>query len=50
MPELVARLRELFAGDVARLGALLGRDLSAWTRGEPVKPALDAVAGGLVEA
>jgi len=29
-----ARLRDLFAEDVARLGALLGRDLGAWTRGE----------------
>jgi hypothetical protein len=48
-PELAACLRELFAGDVARLGALLGRDLSAWTRGEPVAPALEA-AEGLVEA
>jgi GrpB-like predicted nucleotidyltransferase (UPF0157 family) len=28
---LAARLRELFADDVARLGTLLGRDLSAWT-------------------
>jgi len=33
-PELAARLQELFAEDVARLGTLLGRDLSAWTRGE----------------
>jgi len=48
-PELAARLRELFAGDVARLGSLLGRDLSAWTRGEPVAPVLEA-AEGLVEA
>lgn len=32
------RLRELFADDVARLGGLLGRDLSAWRRGEPVPP------------
>jgi len=29
-PELEARLRGLFAEDVTRLGALLGRDLSAW--------------------
>lgn len=36
-PETAARLRELFAEDVARLGKLLGRDLSAWTRGEKVK-------------
>ena len=28
--ELADRLRELFAEDVARLGALLDRDLSAW--------------------
>lgn len=32
--ENAARLREHFAEDVARLGALLGRDLGAWTRGE----------------
>jgi hypothetical protein len=32
--ELAARLRDLFAGDVASLGALLGRDLTGWTRGE----------------
>jgi hypothetical protein len=35
--ELAARLRELFAEDVARLGSLLGRDLTAWTRGEAVE-------------
>jgi len=34
--ELVARLRSVFADDVARLGALLDRDLSAWL---PKKPA-----------
>jgi GrpB-like predicted nucleotidyltransferase (UPF0157 family) len=33
---LAARLRERFAPDVERLGKLLGRDLSAWTRGEAV--------------
>jgi GrpB-like predicted nucleotidyltransferase (UPF0157 family) len=32
--ELSARLRDLFAEDVARLGALLGRDLSAWIERE----------------
>lgn len=36
VPETAARLRELFAEDVARLGALLGRDLGAWTA--PPKP------------
>lgn len=36
--EAGARLRELFAEDAARLGALLDRDLSAWTRGEAVPP------------
>jgi hypothetical protein len=36
-PETAARLRELFAEDVARLGVLLERDLSGWTRGEPVR-------------
>jgi hypothetical protein len=36
--DVAARLRELFAGDVARLGTLIGRDLSAWTRGETDRP------------
>lgn len=36
--ELAARLRELFAEDVLRLGSLLDRDLTAWTRGEAVEP------------
>jgi hypothetical protein len=36
--ELAARLRAFFAQDAARLGALLGRDLSAWTRGEALEP------------
>ena len=36
--ELAEHLRELFAEDVARLGSLLGRDLTAWTRGEAVEP------------
>jgi GrpB-like predicted nucleotidyltransferase (UPF0157 family) len=35
-PAVARRLRALFAADVARLGELLGRDLSAWTRGEAV--------------
>lgn len=35
---LAARLRARFAADVAHLGELLGRDLSAWTRGEAVPP------------
>ncbi len=34
--ELAARLQETFAEDVARLGSLLDRDLSAWTRSEAV--------------
>jgi len=38
-PETAARLREIFAEDVARLGTVLGRDLSAWSRGEPAPPA-----------
>lgn len=33
--ELTARLRDLFAADVARLGALLGRDLSSWAPPRP---------------
>ncbi|MBW8876574.1 MAG: sulfotransferase [Acidobacteria bacterium] len=37
--ELSARLRELFAEEVARLGVLLDRDLSAWTRGEAERSA-----------
>lgn len=32
--DVAAQLREHFTDDVARLGALLGRDLGAWTRGE----------------
>jgi GrpB-like predicted nucleotidyltransferase (UPF0157 family) len=43
---LAARLRARFAADVARLGELLGRDLSAWTRGEAVPPPAAAVASG----
>ncbi|HEX3530156.1 MAG TPA: GrpB family protein [Thermoanaerobaculia bacterium] len=45
---LAAELRERFSGDVARLGELLGRDLSAWTRGEPLPPVppVAAPAGG----
>jgi GrpB-like predicted nucleotidyltransferase (UPF0157 family) len=35
-PQPAACLRQLLAADVARLGALLGRDLGAWTRGEPL--------------
>ncbi len=35
--ELAAELRELFAEDVAHLGSLIDRDLSAWTRGEAVQ-------------
>lgn len=37
--DTAARLRESIAEDVARLGALLGRDLGAWTRGEAVAAA-----------
>jgi hypothetical protein len=37
-PEAAARLRGLLAEDVAHLGALLDRDLSAWTRGGAVPP------------
>jgi GrpB-like predicted nucleotidyltransferase (UPF0157 family) len=47
--ETAARLRQLFAEDVARLGAVLGRDLGAWTRGEavaPVPPVAPKVPGG----
>jgi GrpB-like predicted nucleotidyltransferase (UPF0157 family) len=40
-PALAGRLRALFAADVAHLGQLLDRDLSAWTRGEAV-PAVAA--------
>jgi GrpB-like predicted nucleotidyltransferase (UPF0157 family) len=43
-PALAGRLRALFAADVASLGELLGRDLSAWTRGETV-PAVAETAG-----
>ena len=34
--ELAARLRETFSEDVARLGSLLDRDLTAWTQGDEV--------------
>jgi len=37
-PEVTARLRERFAGDVAALGDILGRDLGAWTQGAPLPP------------
>lgn len=43
---LAARFRARVAADVARLGELLGRDLSAWTRGEAVPPPAVAVASG----
>jgi len=34
---LASQLRELLAEDTARLGRLLGRDLSPWMRGEPTR-------------
>jgi len=43
-PEAAARLREIFAEDVARLGDLLDRELSAWTRGEAVPPPAERTA------
>jgi hypothetical protein len=46
--DLAAGLRDLLAADVERLGSLIGRDLSPWTRGEkvpPVQPASQAPAG-----
>jgi GrpB-like predicted nucleotidyltransferase (UPF0157 family) len=46
--ETAARLRERLAGDVARLGSLLGRDLTAWTRGEAVPPSAKAPKGDLL--
>jgi GrpB-like predicted nucleotidyltransferase (UPF0157 family) len=62
-PALAGRLRALLAADVARLGELLGRNLSAWSRGEAVPPvslaasvaagdgkAADAAAGGAASA
>ena len=45
-PETAASLRELFAEDVAHLGALLGRDLSAWTRGAERPAALQTATAG----
>jgi GrpB-like predicted nucleotidyltransferase (UPF0157 family) len=41
--ELAARLRDLFAEEVRHLGDLLGRDLSAWTRGETFPPVKEPV-------
>jgi GrpB-like predicted nucleotidyltransferase (UPF0157 family) len=49
-PALAGRLRALFAADVARLGELLGRDLTAWTRGETVPPAAVPAAAGAAAA
>jgi GrpB-like predicted nucleotidyltransferase (UPF0157 family) len=46
--ETAVRLRRLFAEDVARLGTLLGRDLSAWTRGENVKEPSRAPMGNVL--
>jgi hypothetical protein len=45
-PETAESLRELFAEDVARLGALLGRDLSAWTEGTARPAALQTATAG----
>ena len=45
-PDLAAGLRELFAEDVARLGDLLDRDLSAWTRGEGERQSAPRTATG----
>jgi GrpB-like predicted nucleotidyltransferase (UPF0157 family) len=44
-PETAARLRQALAEDVARLGNLLGRDLSPWTRGERLEPERPAKSG-----
>src|SRR5215218_546855 len=41
--ETAARLRELFAEDVARLGNLLGRDLGAWVKEKPSKASMGNV-------
>lgn len=38
-----ARLRKVFAEDVARLGDLLGRDLGAWTSGPRLREVLESV-------
>jgi GrpB-like predicted nucleotidyltransferase (UPF0157 family) len=43
--ETAGRLRELFAPDVERLGKAIGRDLSAWTRGEELAPPAPARSG-----
>lgn len=45
-PELAARLRSLFADDVARLGRLLDRDLSAWAP----PPARSGGSGGKLQS
>jgi GrpB-like predicted nucleotidyltransferase (UPF0157 family) len=41
--ETAARLRELFAEDVARLGTLLGRDLSLWVKEKPPRASMGSV-------
>jgi Sulfotransferase domain len=40
-----AQLRAYFAEDVAKLGELIGRDLSAWTRGDALGPPGAGAAG-----
>jgi GrpB-like predicted nucleotidyltransferase (UPF0157 family) len=47
--ETAARLRRLFAADVARLGALLGRDLGAWAP-PPAAPAAPAKSGSRLQS
>jgi GrpB-like predicted nucleotidyltransferase (UPF0157 family) len=42
-PGTAARLRKVFAEDVASLGALLGRDLSAWTPVPRLREILESV-------
>jgi hypothetical protein len=45
-PETIVRLNALFADDVRRLEALLGRDLSCWQRGTEDRLQGDGVYGG----
>jgi Sulfotransferase family len=44
-PELRRRLDQEFAPEIARLGALLGRDLSGWSKGPSLHRQMESAAG-----